>query len=90
VGDEDPFITLGLYRVKHARISQNGVKKVKDFIDERELTNISWYSGAHFNDKEVKKRRKGYFNSGWIRSQGDRRKVLISVRNLSPLVMLAS
>ena len=63
VRDEDPFITLGLYRVNHARISQNGVKKVKDFIDERKLANISWYSGAHFNDNEVEKRRKGYFNS---------------------------
>jgi hypothetical protein len=44
-------------------IFQNGVEKFKGFINERELANISRYSGAHFNDNEVEKRRKGYFNS---------------------------
>jgi hypothetical protein len=60
VRGENPFITLGLYDVKHARTFQNGVEKFKDFINEREFANISRYSGAHFNDNEVEKGRKGY------------------------------
>jgi len=41
-------------------IFQNGVEKVKGFINERELANISRYSGAHFNDNEGEKTRKGH------------------------------